>query len=404
MNEPSHGLKPIVLTAAVVACSLLGDSFLYVALPLEFRSLGLGLVSVGVLLSVNRFIRFFSNTWAGYTYSRYRVKFPLIAAIIVGALVTLSYSVVAGFLAFLLVRAIWGIAWSFLRLAGYLTVVAAPSRKRLGRTMGLYQSISSFGSLCGALVGGYLLDLWGFRPTVIFLTCWSAVGIPLAISLKEGQAPPIDAGMELTRVNIKLIMGDVKMLGIGLCTLVNSLLLQGILVSTLSLYLLELVGGGGVNIFGVAVGIATLSGFLLTFRLLSRFIFGPIFGTMSDRFGRQRTLTILFIGGMAGMAMLGLTRSVYVIAPAVLLAFISSAGLMVTLATEASDIAASLDQGREYVMSSYANWSDLGSAMGPLIAYVMRLGIPFRTTYLGSSVILLTVAIFHNITTYTRRL
>ena len=104
------------------------------------------------------------------------------------------------------------------------------------------------------------------------------------------------------------------------------------------------------------------------------------------------------------MAMLGLTRHLYLIALAVLLAFISSAGLMVTLATEASDIAASLDQGREYVMSSYANWSDLGSAMGPLIAYVMRLGIPFRTTYLGSSVILLAVAIFHNITTYTRRL
>jgi len=404
MKESSHGLKPVVLTAAVVACSLLGDSFLYVALPLEFRSLGLSLVSVGVLLSVNRFIRFFSNTWAGYTYSRYRVKFPLIAAIIVGALVTLSYSVVAGFLAFLLVRAIWGIAWSFLRLAGYLTVVAAHGKEHLGKTMGLYQSISSLGSLCGALVGGYLLDLWGFRPTVILLTCGSVIGIPLAISLRDVQVAPIDSGMELTRINLKLVMGDVKMLGIGLCTLVNSLLLQGILVSTLSLYLLELVGGGGVNIFGVAVGIATLSGFLLTFRLLSRFIFGPIFGTMSDRFGRQHTLTILFIGGMAGMAMLGLTRSVYVIALAVLLAFISSAGLMVTLATEASDIAASLDQGREYVMSSYANWSDLGSAMGPLIAYVMRLGIPFRTTYLGSSVILLAVAIFHNITTYTRRL
>jgi len=393
-----------VLTAAVVACSLLGDSFLYVALPLEFSSLGLGLVSVGVLLSVNRFIRFFSNTWAGYTYSKYRVKLPLIAAIIVGALVTLSYSVVAGFLAFLLVRAIWGIAWSFLRLAGYLTVVAAPSKKHLGRTMGLYQSISSIGSLCGALVGGYLLDLWGFRPTVIFLTCWSVVGIPLAISLKEGQVPPIDAGMELTRINIKLIMGDVRMLGIGLCTLANSLLLQGILVSTLSLYLLEFIGGEGVNIFGVAVGIASLSGFLLAFRLVSRFIFGPVFGTISDRFGRQRTLTILFIGGMAGMIMLGLSRYLYLIALAVLLAFISSAGLMVILTTEASDIAASLDQGREYVMSSYANWSDLGSAMGPLIAYVMRLGIPFRTTYLGSSVILLTVAVFHNITTYARRL
>lgn len=66
------------------------------------------------------------------------------------------------------------------------------------------------------------------------------------------------------------------------------------------------------------------------------------------------------------------------------------------LATEASDLAAIHVEGRLYIISSYVNWIDLGTAMGPLIAYILRLGLPFRTMYLGASVILFAVAIFHH--------
>ena len=72
-GDGAQSVRQIIVTASVVAFSLLGDSFLYVALPLKYRALGLSLVSVGVLLSVNRFIRFFSNTVAGYVYGRYRL-------------------------------------------------------------------------------------------------------------------------------------------------------------------------------------------------------------------------------------------------------------------------------------------------------------------------------------------
>jgi MFS family permease len=122
-GDKPQSVQYIIVIGLVVAFSLLGDSFLYVALPLEYRFLDLSLVSVGILLSVNRFIRFFSNTAAGYVYGRYNVKTPLLAAIILGSLVNLSYGFAAGFLTFLAVRALWGVAWSFLRLSGFLTVM-----------------------------------------------------------------------------------------------------------------------------------------------------------------------------------------------------------------------------------------------------------------------------------------
>lgn len=393
-ERSSMGFRLGVLTAVVVACSLLGDSFLYIGLPLQFKTLELSLVSVGILLSVNRFVRFFSNTWAGYIYRRYGIKLPLVAAICVGTMATLSYSLTSGFLPFLLARIIWGVAWSFLRLPGYL-FVAATSSERRGKMMGLYQSISVIGSLCGTLVGGLLLDLWGFRSTVLFLTCGSAIGIPVALSLKDAERLPLSEPRISAPIDLKLIFGGFKMLGVGLGTTMNNLLLGSVLTSTLALYLLELVGEG-VSVLGVTLGIATLSGFLVATQRMSRIAAGSLLGWMSDILGRQRTVAILLTGGIASMAILGLSYSISVIVLAVLLAFISSTALGVVLATEASDLAADQDEGREYVISSYVNWVDLGSAMGPLIAYVLRLGITFRTIYLGASIILLAVAIFHH--------
>ncbi len=395
MEEQTEGVRTIVLTAAVVAFSLLGDSFLYVALPLEYQSLGLGLVSVGVLLSVNRFIRFFSNTLAGYVYGRYPVKTPLLAAIVVGALVNLSYGFVAGFLAFLVVRAVWGVAWSFLRFAGYLTVVSNSEERRRGGSMGLYQAVSSLGSLCGALLGGYMLDQLGFRLAAIILASVSTIGIPIALSLKRGRKPQVDEVGTPTPINVGLLVGDARMLGIGVGTMMNSLLLGSLLVSTLSLYLVESIGREGVSVLGATVGIATLSGFLLMIRLLSRLVIGPVIGSLSDRFSRQNTITLLFLGGAASMAVLSQSGSISLMTLAVILSFFSAAGLGVVLTTEAVGIAASQAKGGQYVMISYTNWIDLGSALGPLIAYVLRLGIPFRTMYLGASALLLIYTLFH---------
>ncbi len=130
----SSTFRYILLIAIIVACSLLGDSFLYIALPLEFKSLGLNLPSVGVLLSVNRIVRFFSNTWAGYIYGKYSIRLPLIMAISIGSIITLSYGMIYGFLPFLIARIIWGIVWSFLRLPGCILISEISKRKR-GRIM-----------------------------------------------------------------------------------------------------------------------------------------------------------------------------------------------------------------------------------------------------------------------------
>src|SRR3546814_8073968 len=56
--DPETGARSaVVVSAAVMALALLGDSLLYVVLPLYAADFGVGLAWVGVLLSANRLIR-----------------------------------------------------------------------------------------------------------------------------------------------------------------------------------------------------------------------------------------------------------------------------------------------------------------------------------------------------------
>jgi MFS family permease len=133
------------------------------------------------------------------------------------------------------------------------------------------------------------------------------------------------------------------------------------------------------------------------FRLLSRFLFGPIFGTISDKLGRQRTILILFVSGSISLFLLAFSQSLVFVAVAVILAFTSAAGLGVVLTTEVSDLVHSKGVGSHYIMSAYTNWIDLGSAIGPLIVYSLLTEISFSFIFLSAALFLLLYAILRSL-------
>ena len=52
----------IALPGLVLAVALIGDALIYVVLPLYHREFGISLAMVGVLLSLNRWIRLLANS------------------------------------------------------------------------------------------------------------------------------------------------------------------------------------------------------------------------------------------------------------------------------------------------------------------------------------------------------
>ena len=79
---------PAFLVALATAFSLLGDQALYSVLPVIHSDLGLSALQVGLLLSVNRWIRLLTNEFAHRLAARHAPAYLLPAALLLGAITT----------------------------------------------------------------------------------------------------------------------------------------------------------------------------------------------------------------------------------------------------------------------------------------------------------------------------
>ena len=393
MGNDQNSLMNVIRAALVVSASNLGDSLLYVALPLVHSTFGINIVQVGILLSANRLVRFISNTFAGYVYGRKPLKGVLVASIIAAFFINLSYGYIEGFFPFLFMRLLWGITWSFLRLGGYLSVVSFSNELNRGRFMGVYQSISGIGFLTGGLVGGVLLDSWGYTTANLLLAFGTFLVVPIAFSLTDKRLESNEQDQD-HRFNIRTLVGNSELLSLGVGVMLTRLFLGSLISSTLSLYLLEIFGSEGVTLLGRDVGIASLTGFLLSFRLFSKFLLGPIIGVLSDKFGGGRTMVILFLSGSASLMILSLSQSLGIITIAVILSFLSDSGLGVVVASQVSDMVKTDDAKSKYILSAFTNWIDLGSALGPLVIFSLISEVSFNSIFVSASTILILYAIY----------
>lgn len=259
--------------------------------------------------------------------------------------------------------------------------------------MGVYQSISGIGFLSGGLVGGILLDSWGYTSANLLLAFGTFLVIPIAFSLTDKRLEPIgqDQGHSF---DIRTLVGNTELLSLGIGVMLTRLFLGSLITSTLSLYLVEILGAEGVTLLGRDVGIASLTGFLLSFRLFSKFLLGPIIGVLSDKFGGQRTMVLFFISGSISLMILALSQSLGIITIAVILSFLSDTGLGVVVASEVSELVKTDESKSQYTLSAFTNWIDLGSAIGPLLIFSLLSEISFYYIFVSASVALLLYALF----------
>src|SRR5438309_6678057 len=159
-------MRPAVPVALVVAASLLGDTFLYTVLPVSAARLGVAPLMVGIVLSVNRWVRLFTNPLAARLYGRWPAGRLVLVAIVLSAVSTALYVEPAWILVFLGARLVWGFAFSLLRLGSIVSAVDEAGA-RAGRRLGETRAVWGIGYLAGAV----------YAPLAV-----EAVGWPLAIA------------------------------------------------------------------------------------------------------------------------------------------------------------------------------------------------------------------------------
>jgi MFS transporter, DHA1 family, multidrug resistance protein len=385
---PKKPERLVLAVGGTIGLTILGDSFLYGTLPIEAGNLGIALPLVGVLLSINRLVRLLSNTWASAVFERLGPRRPFVFAVTLALLTTAAYGAGWGFLAFFLARMGWGIAWSALRQGGYQAVWAGGDKVK-GRLMGMLWGIIRLGSAFGVLFGGYLRDRFGYRTGVGGIAALTALAIPAALSIRWA-APPSPA--TVTPMPLRQGWREALKTAPGrrllLAGFVHSAF-EGVLISTTSLFLAGRLGG---NLLfpGLGARIGTLAGVLLAIRWTSDMLFGPAIGALSDRIGQARALLVLagvLLAAMAGVV--GLNGTPLILCLCVM--FISSGGLMITLAATASGVALKTERPHIYV-GVYATAHDAGAALGPLLAYFATGLIGLAGQYLlGAAVTILAI-------------
>lgn len=386
-GEPARGLpsRPIVVVSLTVALTLLGDSMLYAVLPAQYDAFGLPVVAVGVLLSVNRYVRLLTNPLAGRLCDRVGLRWPFLGAVLAGALATVVYGLAPGLAVFAAARLLWGGCWSLLRLGGYLTVLHHSPPTRLARGLGIYGAVSRTGSLAGMLAGGILADSLGARPALILFGAVTLLALPLASSvpLDWGRAPEAASdrrpeapapsrlsflfGTEPGKARPQAATVHLAALWVGLAA--------GVVTSSLGL-LFRVRFGERVDVLGLALGIATLTGTVLASRWVIDLPLVPLFGVLTDRVGRRLAGLGFAAVAVGGLALLATGAGLGPIVAGVVLAFAGCSALVVVLESSAGTLASRVD--RAAAMSRYATWADVGSASGPALGYALvgTLGLP----------------------------
>ncbi|MDE2744687.1 MAG: MFS transporter [Chloroflexota bacterium] len=379
---------PVIAVALAVASTLLGDSMLYAVMPSQPESWMLSLPAVGILLSANRLIRLVTNSVAAVIFQWFGRRGPFIAALLLSVVVTLCYGWSTAFGLLLAARMGWGFCWSILRLGGFWTVLTEAGDHNRGLLMGAYSAIVRMGSVGGVLLGAALADLFGHKLT---LTLFAAVMAGTAVAWTLTSRRPALAGQSTPqkseRADLRAVLADRRLLVTCGAILVTGLVFSGLVTASLGFYL-SAHFGQQIAVLGVALGVTTATGILLGSQWLP---LSPLFGYLSDRFGRVTVISGGFATGAAGLIVLAASNSIWLILAAVLFAFVASTALTVTLHATAGDLAP--PDRRNAVLSAYATFLDLGSALGPLIGLSFASLAALQGLYSGAAVLLLVAAL-----------
>lgn len=394
----SSGL--VVAVSGTVAFAIMGDSLLYGILPLAAEDLGLLPQQVGLLLSANRLIRLLSNTWLSTLFARFGPYRTFVVSAILGVLTTAVYGLGWGFLMLLMARMAWGVSWSGLRQGSYQAIWAGAG-SAAGRLMGLMWGVVRGGSAVSVLLGGFLFDRYGYQVTVWTIAAISTLAIPIALRLSWPAGAQI--GKPVSQPAQNMLQGWQEALSDPLQRTVLlvgffKLLLNAILIATASLFLAERFGdqAGGV-LLGLEVG--ALTGIVLATRWFSDLFLGAVMGALADRIGRIRLSVLLILLLCLGLAvMLWTTASLSILA--LLGVLITSTGVNVILDAYANQLALGTAQPELFV-GAYTTASDLGSALGPLLAFTLVTAVGFAPVY-GVAALLVLITVLYLVVLDTR--
>lgn len=319
---------------------------------------------VGVILSLNRWVRLFTNPLAARLYERYPAGLLIVLAIVLSAVTTAMYALPAALAVFLLGRLLWGFCFSLLRLGSFLATLE-DAATHAGRRIGNTRSIWGVGYFAGAAFAPFAVESLGWTGACLLagaLTFVAGIGPAYVASTWRRRIRVPEEG------HIPASVWEPRLLALFVAATVQLGLFAGILVAAGGFRVDELFHDGAPILGSLVPATFVAAAFLLTQRI-AQVAWTPIAGRWSDRSANGAFVmsTAISVIAVALLASLELSPILFVVIGAI--AFVN--GLTATIAVELAVSRRSRDHDRPRILAALHTWQDAGAAGGALLGGVL---------------------------------
>ncbi|HKL13511.1 MAG TPA: MFS transporter [Halanaerobiales bacterium] len=392
----SKNKNSLKIFAAIGLC-LLGDAMLYTVLPTRIELFAFSGAQLGIILAANRFIRLFSNFWAADLYKKFGRNVPFKMAVIFSILITFSYGYFELFWQFLILRLLWGIVYSLLRLKALLIIFDSGLPENMqGKLSGIFRSMSRSGYMVGMILGGYLTDMFSMSGSAYILA--ALTGLSLFFIFSKNQKEDLNKCKEkefvpASKTHLLELITDFKMFILMFMGFALNFTGLGLINSSYGLYLKNIFGEN-LLVFGIVIGIATLNGIILSTQSLFELILSPFLGNTADKHSTHKLLDYAFYLHAILMSLLVFIQNGFIAIIIPLILFINTAFLIIILYIEVNKFQKSSVSNR---MAGFTTAVDLGAAFGPLTLIFLDVGLTLSFLYLTSAILLFTAGLLYRL-------
>lgn len=334
--------KSVIGSSSIMSFALLGDSLIYAILPVYAETFGLTFVMIGILLSINRFVRVLTYGIISNLINRFGKKNMCILAAVLATLSTATYGLSLGFIPLFIARIVWGIAYSILVLSTLF--YAVEYKQKAGTRVGISQSIQRIGSILSLLIGTWYVTYVGPEMIFIIMAIPTSLGIFIAFFLpKEKIKENKDNSYKFDFKKPNSFEYLYFLQGYGV---------DGLFAITVTLMLAE----------QTQLSLAVLGGgALLALRHFGEAIASPVFGTMADYIGARKVFIISCILVVIGFLLISIEM---IVAGAIILLIFR--GAMASLGPALIAQSINNDNNVKNSLSRMQTFRDLGAAIGPI--------------------------------------
>jgi MFS transporter, DHA1 family, multidrug resistance protein len=353
------GLRAPAFASLALAFASFGDAFLYPFLPLNYHLLGIPIAWVGILLSINRFVRIFSNTFMVYLFSKYGLRNVMIFAVLLAIISTAGYGIASAITSWIFFRICWGLAFSAMRIG---TLGYAIQQQKQGIALGISKSLQEAGPALALFLFPVLL--YYFHPEAFFLLL-AAVSTPALyfawkLPRQDDRTQPIETRWFVQWPSV-----------LNSITLLSAILIDGMMVVVLGILFIRYQE----NISPITA--TALAAGYLGYRRICLVILSPAGGWIADKLGPDRVFKLSMVFVVAGLLVL---VSGWIATGAVIVFTFYGVNATVTPGSVSKNHHHSLA-----AVAENATWRDIGAAIGTLIGG-MLIASPYLTSILLVSI------------------